>query len=110
MLNHAAPDHAANSPDALRHRMRHSAAHVMLGTRFSGSTALEEPGMLRKSEPLTVSLSSEIAEQDDKVAVEQEWQSVYRYGEQAAGSQGLQPQDVSRVVSEYRDERPGDTA
>ena len=29
MLNHAAPDHAANALDALRHRMRHSAAHVM---------------------------------------------------------------------------------
>ena len=30
MLNHAAPDPAAASPvDALRHRMRHSAAHVM---------------------------------------------------------------------------------
>lgn len=29
MLNHAAPDHAANALDALRHRMRHSAAHIM---------------------------------------------------------------------------------
>ena len=83
---------------------------AMPETRFSGSTALEETGMLRKSEPLTVSLSSETAEQVDKVAAEREWQSVYRYGEQAAGAQGLQPQDVSRVVSEYRDERSGDTA
>ena len=29
MLNHAAPDHAANALDAYRHRMRHSAAHIM---------------------------------------------------------------------------------
>ena len=29
MLNHADPDHAASAVDALRHRMRHSAAHVM---------------------------------------------------------------------------------
>ena len=29
MLDHAAPDHAANPLDAHRHRMRHSAAHVM---------------------------------------------------------------------------------
>lgn len=41
------------------------------------------------------------------VQAEQEWQAVYRYGERMARAQGLRPQDVSRLVREYRDERAG---
>ena len=35
---------------------------------------------------------------------EAEWRSIYRYGEQRAREQGLKPEDVERLVNEYRAE------
>ena len=63
--------------------------------------------MLRNSEPLTRPRSSAMAGQVDDAALEREWQAVYRYGEQMARAQGLKPEDVPRLVREYRDERAG---
>ena len=59
--------------------------------------------MLRNSQPLTRPRSSAIAGQVDDAALEREWQALYRYGEQMARAQGLRPQDVARLVREYRD-------
>jgi len=33
---------------------------------------------------------------------EREWRALFRYGEQQAREQGLGPQDVARLVEEYR--------
>ena len=33
---------------------------------------------------------------------EREWRELFRYGEQRAREQGLTPQDVERLVEEYR--------
>lgn len=35
---------------------------------------------------------------------EREWRELFRYGEQRAREQGLGPQDVERLVNEYRAE------
>ena len=35
---------------------------------------------------------------------ESEWQEIYRYGQQRAHEQGLKPEDVERLVDEYRAE------
>ena len=63
--------------------------------------------MLRNSQPLTRPRLSEMAGQVDDAALELEWQAVYRYGEQMARAHGLRPQDVARLVREYRGERAG---
>ena len=71
--------------------------------------APEETDMLRKSEPGNRPSPPEMAGQVDDAALEREWQAVYRYGEQMARAQGLKPEDVSRLVREYRDELSGGT-
>ncbi|MBM3926775.1 MAG: hypothetical protein FJ320_12535 [SAR202 cluster bacterium] len=38
-------------------------------------------------------------------ADEKEWESIFRYGERKARELGIKPEDVERLIDEYREEK-----
>ena len=79
--------------------------------------------MTRTTKTITFSLPPEMAERLDKTAAqqgnsrsafvrmavvryieEQEWEQILQYGEQQARAEGIGPEDVARLVDEYRSE------
>ena len=85
--------------------------------------------MTRNTKPLTITLPLDIVQQVDEAAQQQgmsrsaflqqaaeravrnhRWQAILKYGREQAQRMGIKPEDVQRLIEEYREEMAAEEA